>query len=545
MEKHKNYLSSVADDNFALTSQISQIAAQTQTQSKEEVNAAIRQCLLKLYESITSMSQHRGHPRTPRTRVLDAWGTFFTPIKSLTTLPSGDFLSARMLLYFCRGLSNQSALDMKLAKSRPWKVDIPFNQMERQLDDNLLECLKRMWTESNNCQDFEWVFGEYQLGPWSHQDKSSEEAQRCYHIAQALSPNELSGTPGRHFIFSSGAECLEGWSEFRGSIPGDAYERMRSPVHIPEDDDNVLGEKWMYKQIGNDGPIRDRASFRLYDKDAWNSNETERPSFPFFPRSLQFILDARRISQPLLAMKRRILAEKVLYSARIPPEIRVAILSHLDPPVRHPYLSKVNIVEAYTPFPKRNPPRCTECSNDKAKESTCPTKRMYIWSLPLRTFLVFHRSKTNIAFLCNEGVNCKGHHDNNKWKITQESELNRHVERTVKDRCGQSTTLAEVGFAPATDFVLKSNQEDCQRRSRWFDGYGPLEDTSNELKMNGGFFGLTSMMVHNKILIGSWQGHMESGSSTTGVQWAVARCFADKECAERALMKMHSRCHQC
>ncbi|KAJ4265312.1 hypothetical protein NW762_004597 [Fusarium torreyae] len=552
MDKHKNFLQKIADENSSLIAEINQLSALTQTRPQEEVNAATRQCLLRLFEAIALITQHLGHPRTPRAKVLSAWESFLPPIKALALLPFGDFLTARMLLYLGSGLSAQRALDMKFPRARAYSLDVPLNQFNIELDDALLEFLQRMWTKSDSCEEFEWIFSGYDVSHSRKEERFSEEVQRCHKIVQALTPVELvalGGIQGRRFIFAKKNDVEydpdEGiWQPFMGSIPGDHYERMWSSVHIP-DDDELESAEWVYKMVGTDGPIRDAIHYFIEES---GGEESRWNGLDLFPRSLQFVLDARRVGQPILALKRRVLADKTLLKAGIPTELRTQILSHLNVPVRHPYLSSLNIVEAYARFPKRDGPSCPRCSGGSASKKetlTCPTKSMYIWNRPLRTFFVFHGSKATTTWLCKYGTECEGHHDDNEWKISRERDLNAYIEDVVKDRCGSTTALSEVGFAPATDYTLNSDEEDRKRRARLYNGYGPLEDSSNELKMNGGLFGLASSMVHGKILIGSWQGADSGGHSTTDAEWAVARCPADQERAKRAIKRMHSRCDRC
>ncbi|KAF5671665.1 hypothetical protein FHETE_4035 [Fusarium heterosporum] len=175
-------------------------------------------------------------------------------------LPSGDFLAARMILYLGCGLSCQQALDMKFSESRAHRDDFPLNQIDIALDDALLESLVKLWRKSGESEEFNWVFGEYGNSLWRDENRSSKEAQRYHGIVQALSPGELMAlddTRGKHFIFARKVEVAEAkdvecWQPFLGGIPGDTYERSRSSVRIPDDDE--AGE-WLYKTVGTDGPI--------------------------------------------------------------------------------------------------------------------------------------------------------------------------------------------------------------------------------------------------------------------------------------------------
>ncbi|KAJ3540647.1 hypothetical protein NM208_g1555 [Fusarium decemcellulare] len=555
MEKHKKYLQGFADTNSVLTDEIHQLAAHIQIQPHEDVSVIIKRFLVKLYQAIALISEHRGHPRTPKAKIFDAWESFLGPIKALTSLPHGDFLAARMLLYFYSGLLCQSALDMKFPKVNARGVNTPLNQINTALDDALLESLRRIWVESDKYEEFNWVFTEYRVDHFPDDEKSSQEAQRFYALAQALTPDELAalgGIQGRRFIFAKKADVSgdgeqdeDGWYPFCGSIPGDHFERMRSSVHIP-DDDEVEADDWVWSVVGTDGPIRTDMSYCIVDKradkESWRGLDVLR-------RSRQFILDARQVGQPFLAEKRRNLAEKTLFDAGIPTEIRLVILGFLDPPVKHPYLSSVDIAAAYTPFPDKDRPKCPECSSGKASKEhilTCPTKSIYIWNLPLRAFFVFHQNKTTVQRLCKYGVNCQGHHDDDDWKVTREEDFINYVESIIKDRCGSPATLSDVGLGPQSDFALGDEEEDDKRRARFFDVYyGPLQDTSNELRMNGGFWGLTTSMLHNSILIGSWAGEDGSATCTTEAEWAIGRHFSDKECGTRAITLMHLRCYWC
>ncbi|KAG8676547.1 hypothetical protein FPOAC2_02649 [Fusarium poae] len=542
MEKHKAFLQSVADENSALIAKINQLTPQSQTQSQEDINSAIKQCLLQLYETIIQMSQHRGNPRTPRLKVINAWKSLLQPIQALNQLPFGDFLTARMLLYLAMGLRAQHALDMRVSTAFASKPSFPLDQMDIAMDDTLLKTLGKIWTESDKSEQFDWVFGEYRIGYWRPEDKDEEDVQPHYRIAQALSPAELAsldGIGGRIFVFGKKNEVDENedqdfWAPFSGSVPGDHYERSRSQVHIP-DDDELEADEWVYKTVGTDGPIRDTIGCSIV-----REQRNYCAGLKFFPRSCQFIVDARRAGQPSTAAKKRILAERGLSYAGMPPEIRAAIIGYLDPPFRHPYLSKIDILKAYAPFPDIS--SCSECGQES---QTCPAKSMYIWNVPLRTFFVFHRTKTNLGVLCKYGTDCRGHHEDDSWKISREACFDEYVEKIIKDRCGSATTLSQVGFAPTAEFTLHDREEDEKRTRRLFDDRGPVEDSSNEQRFNGGLWGLTASMMHNKILLGSWQGVDESSTCSTVSEWALARCLADKECAETAVMKMHNHCDRC
>ncbi|CAF3578569.1 unnamed protein product [Fusarium graminearum] len=543
MEKHKGFLHSVAEENSALATEIKQLAAQSQTLSQDKFDAAIKQCLLKIYDAIIKMSQNRGHPRTPRSKVFDAWESLLQPIKALTQLPFGDFLTARMLLYLAMGLRAQQALDLKASRALSLRPDFPLNQIDIAMDDTLVQALGRIWTNSDSSETFDWAFGEYSIGHWRVEDREKDHVKRHYLTAQALTPTELASLDnvgGKRFVFAKKNELDDTdddwWAPFKGSVPGDNYERSRSQVHIP-DDDEVEADEWVYKTVGTDGPIREPINCSIFDE---REKRNYCSGLDYFPRSCQFITDARRIGQPLSTIKGRILAERGLSHAGIPPELRAAIFSYLDRPFRHAYLSKVDIVKAYAPFP--NIESCSECDQDK---QTCPTKSMYIWNVPLRTFFVFHRTKSNVGVLCKYGTNCQGHHEDNSWKITKEKDFQEYVEKIVKDRCGSTTTLSQVGFAPAADFTLRDREEDEKRSERLFHDRGPIEDSTKEQRFNGGLWGLVASMMHNKVLVGSWQGIDESSTCSTAAEWALARCLADKECAETAIKKIHSRCDRC
>jgi hypothetical protein len=190
MEKHKAFLQSVADENSALIAKINQLTPQSQTQSQEDINSAIKQCLLQLYETIIQMSQHRGNPRTPRLKVINAWKSLLQPIQALNQLPFGDFLTARMLLYLAMGLRAQHALDMRVSTAFASKPSFPLDQMDIAMDDTLLKTLGKIWTESDKSEQFDWVFGEYRIGYWRPEDKDEEDVQP--HLWMALAEESSS-----------------------------------------------------------------------------------------------------------------------------------------------------------------------------------------------------------------------------------------------------------------------------------------------------------------------------------------------------------------
>ncbi|KAM0547226.1 hypothetical protein ACHAPJ_010488 [Fusarium lateritium] len=320
MDKHKNFLQKIADENSSLIAEINELSARTRTRPQDEVNAATRQCLLRLFEAIALITQHQGHPRTPRAKVLDAWQSFLPPIKALALLPFGDFLAARMLLYLGSGLAAQQALDMKFPRARAYSLDVPLNQFNIELDDALLGFLGRMWTKSDNCEEFEWVLSEYDVSHSRKEGRFSDEVQRHHKIVQALTPVELvalGGTQGRRFIFAkkNDVEYDQGegiWQPFLGSIPGDHYERMQSSVHIP-DDEELGAAEWVYKMVGTDGPIRDAVYYFIEES---GGEESSWNGLDLFPRSLQFVLDARRIvaGVPRLCPRLDLLQRQIIHS---------------------------------------------------------------------------------------------------------------------------------------------------------------------------------------------------------------------------------------
>ncbi|RSM18498.1 hypothetical protein CDV31_002634 [Fusarium ambrosium] len=522
------FLEDLVVQNSNLIPEINQLPAELRINitRQDEVYAKIRTILLKIYDSISMLSKQSRHPDVRNPNILPAWRSFLEPIGALSQLPSGHFLSARMTLYLSSGLLTQRSLALKFSKIGSAIEGRPVFRLCRAVDDTLLASLRNIWTASSESERFDWVFTQYNLHP---EDDLQDEMNRRRNLAQALTPEELAamdGIEGRRFIWAMSADEREGdleeWKPFRGGLPGDAIERAK---HSVPDDDQVKPGECFWKQIGSDGPIRQRFSY--YSRVSGHLQPASfrldffHQYFEFLDRSRRFILDVRRITEPCLTEAEYALVNKVLRNANMPPEIRRHIISHLEFPRRHPYLRNFDIAKAYAPFPEDEQPceRCHGSARTDRYKASCPETTFLVWNFALRAFLTFHKYSGNgSTAVCKYGIDCQGHHEEDDWEVKNEDDLVNMVEGIVKERCGDDTTLDQVGMSPNTEVRAMAQEQIEARELRFIQPGGPLEDVAAELTSAGGFRGLINSMLYGKMLIALSPIHYKHPA-----QWGLAR----------------------
>lgn len=534
MASHKKFLQDITDGNHHLATDI-QLLLDNNSQTPEQTQSSIKNALLRMHDSMLRICEHRGHPRTPNKLVLDAYRSFFQPIRALSQLPTGDFVSARMLLYLMDAISSENALDRNYIKSKARVTTVPLFEFAASLDDALLERLRGIWTHSKKTETFRWAFGSYTLRifPWDDfLDVEGEKARRRQ-LFQALTPEELAtigGMKNQGWLFAKQGESQD-WRP----LPDDLRD-------LGPDASNP--NKLMFKQTEQDGPIRATIHFHTID-DTRNDEKAWR-QIDALRRSRQFILDARHINAPILTDRSHRLARKALAAAGMPAEMVMQIFSYLDIPKAHPYLATVDIAQAYAPFPEATG-LCDECklrtmsARDRRLKFTCLDESIYLWNLALRAFHVFHRGNTTTWKLCRDGLDCDGHHEDSTWEVDSEEELAQLAEAIIQDRCGAPKTLDQVGFGQDANFRLSSVEEDEVRRDRMFPRWPQLADIRSESEMVGGIGGLIDMMLHQRLLLGAWT----SGQCSTDGQWSYARNMMHKKQGEDAISSLHGRCRFC
>ncbi|RSL52453.1 hypothetical protein CEP54_010904 [Fusarium duplospermum] len=522
MEADKKLFKSLTISNSQLANEIQQLARSRSQENDHHV--AIKALLLRLYNSIVRLSGRRGHPPAPNKTIIEAYRSFFEPIEALAGLPMGDFLTARMFLYLSSALIHDKSLNLRFSESKAPASSAFLHEFCIQLDDGLLEPLKRIWIK-DSLEQFHWVFTDC---PIQRSEKSGIDPTRYPDLAQALSPEELKaiGGKGRQW-FRSEHEDEPVWKAFCARLP-DIDD---------QDTDNLL-----WKDMGTDGPIFSGRVYRTLSKDA---GEESLHSVPVLRRSRQFILDARQISKPLITKQGRHLLAGVLFRAAIPTEIREMIWAYMrepPPPRQYNYLTGLDIASAYMPFPKVPEP-CQECKEkklkrrDKSIKETCPEHTIYVWNLLLRMFHVLHPEGNSGWWPCTEGLECCGHHDDEEWRVEDQSELLGWIDSVILDRDYEYSELDDTGNGPV-ELTSLNPKEDEERRKRLFSENGPFVDVTEQRKMEGGLCGPLSVMAHKAAVIKAWNDGGERRIETAEVQWALGRNLVEQGKAEDTMKNL-------
>jgi hypothetical protein len=260
--------------------------------------------------------------------------------------------------------------------------------------------------------------------------------------------------------------------------PGATWARYGEP-------DTVGGERPIISQtFYTDGPLRSNGRYCLFegDKEVWLRG-------PILRRSKQFIMDVRQYLYPWLIEERRRLAE-VSMRGKLPNELQQMVLEdlrELETPQSHPYISHLDLVQAYEPFPSSHDGEtCDECKDQGGmKQLTCPNGSIYVWNLALRVFHTFHKKPGDRVVMCADGDRCTGHHLNSRHEIMSAEAFQDHLENIIKARCGQEATLQSVGFGRQTWSGHMSELKTF--------GLG-WRDFENELRVKGGKLPLVSYM---------------------------------------------------
>ncbi|KAG7415732.1 hypothetical protein Forpe1208_v005698 [Fusarium oxysporum f. sp. rapae] len=132
---------------------------------------AVKELLKKLSDNITDSKDlsseyiNSNIPNGPKYAdeiVFDAWRTFFRPIEALRQLPScGEFVAARMYLCVGWGFYKAPAVKLVFNNDALARETAPLYQFIVDLDDTLLEPLKKIWVLSGNRERFDWVFTDF------------------------------------------------------------------------------------------------------------------------------------------------------------------------------------------------------------------------------------------------------------------------------------------------------------------------------------------------------------------------------------------------
>ncbi|KAF5975027.1 hypothetical protein FBULB1_7536 [Fusarium bulbicola] len=275
-----------------------------------------------------------------------------------------------------------------------------------------------------------------------------------------------------------------------------------------------------------------------------------------FRRSLQFCLDAQQIVQGNLGHQRQELLNTILLRHRIPREIYKEIASYLTDREPSPYLRKLDIGAAYTPFPTVGK-RCLECEHldeTSAIKRTCPQTALHIWNLALRRFHSFHKNAFNQWSLCSHGSDCKGYHDgsDHSWAVLRDPDFTLFIEKEAARGNDEFISLDQVGFGPVQHICL-NKAEDEIRYKQLHDRSVTSSETHRDWMVAGGLGGLVDTMLHGRVLVEAWsegEDPQEAGKTMTmtTAKWAVGRNMLVQRAAELAIMDLHSwpgRCEWC
>ncbi|KAL2675578.1 hypothetical protein Neosp_011765 [[Neocosmospora] mangrovei] len=530
MEADKKLFKSLAISNSELTNEIQQLARSSNHQNDDHI--AIKALLLRLYNSIVRLAGRRGHPPAPNKTIIEAYHSFFGPIEALSGLPMGDFLTARMFMYLSSALIHDKSLNFRFSESKAAAASAFLHEFCVELDDGLLEPLKRIWIKDDQ-EQFHWVFSEC---PVQRSEESNIDPARYRDLAQALSPEELKAAGGK------------GQQWFR-SEPEDEPDWKLFSTRLPDIDDEDT-ENLIWKCIGCDGPICSGRVYRTLNKDA---GEESLHSVPVLRRSRQFILDARQNSKPLITKQGRHLLAGILFRAEIPTEIREMIWAYMrepPPPRQTNYLQGLDIASAYTPFPKVPDP-CQECKvrkvrrRDKSIKETCPEHTIYVWNLPLRMFHVLHPGGNSGWWPCEEGLECLGHHDDDEWRVETQDELLEWIDAVILERNYGCSELFDTGYGP-DESITRNPKEDEMRHERLFSENGPFVDVTEQRKMEGGLCGPLSVMAHNAAVVKAFFEGRERRIETAEVQWALGRNLVEQGRAEDTMKNLwHGTARSC
>ncbi|ENH69522.1 hypothetical protein FOC1_g10011878 [Fusarium oxysporum f. sp. cubense race 1] len=262
--------------NYRLTRKIINLAQQT-----GDITQEVKKLLKILYDGITDLkdlsseyinSGIQNGPKYADEIVLHAWRTFFHPIEALRQLPScGEFVAVRM--YLCIGWGFYKAPAVKLVFNNDIlaRETAPLYEFIVDLDDALLEPLKKIWALSRNRERFDWVFTDF-------------DATSFRTTVGALSPQELEDLGGirrREYWYNDPTESDE-YILYAGKMP-----------RWDCGDQDHCDFEWTWE--GSDGPIDGYLEYHfLIDNDP---NRRIWHGISSFRRSFQLCRDARQKSE--------------------------------------------------------------------------------------------------------------------------------------------------------------------------------------------------------------------------------------------------------
>lgn len=421
--------------------------------------------------------------------VLKAWYALFAAVEipsscwgsaNQESIAHGHFVSAHMILFVLHAFTHQEVLpfDMSLSKISRQRVDLQmaFNLV---LDEALLAHFRAIWDESGRKEYFRWAM--WHIGCTKDDGAKdgdehvvrtdlNEAAMRC------LTHAELWEVPGMTGI--------KKWTPNDGDDPIYKMTPGATGVRFGEPDVEGGESPVISQRFYSEGPLRSDMEYCLFedDKEEWLRG-------PRFRRSKQFVIDVRQYMHPWLVRERRRLAE-ISLRGKLPNELQNMVYEDLkepESPESHPYLSHLDLIQVYTPFPlSHDEETCDQCRGvGGMRQLTCPNGSIHVWNLALRVFHTFHKKPGGRVVMCADGDRCTGHHENGRHEIVSVEAFRRHLEDIVRARCGPDATLESVGFGGRT---WNSHVSELGTFGL---GY---PDVETELRISGGKMFLTAYM---------------------------------------------------
>ncbi|PNP85939.1 hypothetical protein FNYG_00995 [Fusarium nygamai] len=526
-------------------------------QDKAQPDKQLQRILDRIYRNIERYGDASKDKKRVEAYVYDTWRDLLHTIKAILKLPGADFVGARMCLFLGAELISRPGFPkLYEAKEEAHKLAADekiadLHELCTEADDVLLGALRKIWVCSGQTESFDWVFTEHQI------DRSY--GQRDAELAVVLSLQEY-----KRCISKRKQEERGSFSRLDDEYKPTVYKWLR-PRGCPEEEGTGPDPDVTWQRMkGNVKPITGHIATTINCLDKYGCSDVEINNHVYiFRRSWQFCLDAQQIAEGNVGNQREELLNTILLRHRVPREIHKEISSHLNNREPFPYLKKLDIGAAYTPFPTVGE-RCLECEHldeTSAIKRTCPQKALYIWNLALRRFHSFHKDRFNQWSLCSHGSDCKGHHDCNdhSWAVQRDPEFTQFIEKEASRDNDKFLSLDQVGLGPAQHIRL-SKEEDKIREKRNCEKSLNGDEAHEDWMMTGGLGGLVDGMLHGRVLVMAWSEGQdgakgekegcprEAGTFSMLPRWALGRNLFAQRAAELAITDLHSwpgRCEWC
>lgn len=506
----------------------------------------------KLYVHIYEFGRYLGNAATPDEKIIAAWQSFLGPINALTAVePHGYLIAARMSLYLAEAYRKHGQLPKTLPLSTSSAEPIALRcNFAISLDDLLLSCLIRIWTQNREREIFKWVFTDYPVN--SCRFNSADHTNCRCEQRKRDQLNTACITDPAALAFRNGVQPRYSWKR----AEGDTADYSEHPNAVR------AGWAWspdvklmlMWQDVGSDGPIRE--SFRYILVDRYSGEKVYRDR-AVLRRSRQFILDARKIAECHLARDSERLAQAAMARRSLPAELQLMVFQYLDEIQEHPYLGKLDLSAVYRPFPdiSRKCKGCTRRASstaDRMAKATCPSKSITVWSLPLRVFHTFHQTSGGDWQLCTQ-IDCAGHHRDETWQL-QNVSIEDYLDSIVQVRCGQGLTIGHIGLGPLETAQIPAPAGAWVEQRHIFKN-DRVDDENRDVRdeaLWSGVSGLANVMMHNKTdlhVYTNWGRNTNWVGRTTRVttdpSWLLGRTRQEESRACAALARDHAYCQFC